>query len=327
MITRIRVLVIAVALLLAVMPRPEASAAAKTGPTLVVTPNTVTIGQTVSVEAIGFPVDTPVVVTLCGNQARRGSIDCDLGGSVGFPIRRQDERHVVPFVIGTPPVHCPCVIEASNTPKADIAYAPITITGFPVGPVEGDDFFKPLDLQVDVHRASQNPIAWLRSFVGGPTAYKVEVTLHNRSSQRIDGVTLVARAGRHANDQARRVVLQSPKSLGGGETRRYSKRVTLSAPVIGGFVWTVTATGDAALAKSVVNTSHQPWGLYVLLVALVGDLAWWGWRRVRKLRGYVESEYAHEPEPEVNGDETEPVQAASPPAGHAESLLTRPRDD
>lgn len=302
------------------------SPARAVAPTVTVEPSVVSIGQTVSVNVSGFPDGRAVVVTLCGNQARRGSVDCDLPGSVAFPISRFDDAHITTFPIGTPPVPCPCVVQVTNTPGSDIAYAPISINGFPTAPVVSNKLYQPLALDVQVKRASQNPIAWLRSFVGGPTPYDVKVSVHNRLSEAVDGVKLSSRAGRNATDQSRRVTMPVPATLAAGQTWKYSQRVTLSAPVVGDFFWTTTASGDGALARASNRTDHQPFGLYGLVFVLIGDLAWIGYRRVRKLRTRVVEEYAAPPKVSdpVPGARRAAVPTPEPASPSAESLLARP---
>lgn len=272
-------LALVLGLVLAVFTPAWAARAAQ--PSVTVDAGPVSIGQRVSVTVTGFPAGRAVSVSLCGNEARRGSVDCDLPGSVAFPISKFDDVHVTTFPIGTPPVPCPCVLKVTNAPSNDVAFAPIVIKAFPTAPIMDNESSEPLVLDVRVQRAGQNLFAWLRSFVGGPTPYDLRVTVRNRTSSPVDGVKVRARAGRSRTDQSRRVSLPVPSSLAGGQTWEHSSRVTLSAPVIGRFYWSVTAVGDGAFAHTSRRTRDQPIGLFVLGAALVGDL---GWIITRKLR-------------------------------------------
>ena len=276
--------VAALALALALSLAQLQPAKAAPAPSVTLDRSAVTLGDRILVELHDWPVFDAVTVSVCGNAARRGSVDCNLTDSQGLGINQFDARHVTEFVVHAPPFPCPCVVRASNATQSLVAVTPIAIADHPSGPVVGDAYQSPLAISLEVSHASQGFFAALRSAVGGPTSYDVRVTLRNRSTDVLDGVTIRVRAGRRRNDQARLVTIEGPSSLAPGASWSGQRRVTLAAPVLGRFQWTVTASGAGPAATARDATDHRPYLLYVIVLVLLGDAGWIVWRRITRSR-------------------------------------------
>jgi hypothetical protein len=60
--------------------------------------------------------------------------------------------------------------------------------------------------------------------------------------------------------------------MAAGQTWTGTVRVTVPAPVIGGFDWRVLASGAGPVSESSSTSRAVPWLLIVLALALVGDV-------------------------------------------------------
>jgi hypothetical protein len=267
---------------LVVLVAGTVDAAAVSRPSVAIDHSVVRVGDRLLVTLTGWPAQRAVNIAVCGNGARRGSVDCNLGGSQGYGISAFDKVHATEFVITTPPVPCPCVIQVANTTQTEVAYAPITIAGFATAAVVGNVVASPLAVSVSVHRASHGLFGWVRSSLGGPTSYDLTVTVRNRVGEKLTALRLIARAGRQANDQARRVRIKGPVELAPGQSWTHEERVRLPAPVLGRFVWTVSAVGVGPIVTSRTTSDHVPLLFDFLVVVLIGDLMWIAYRRVRR---------------------------------------------
>ena len=252
-------------------------------PTVSLERSTVRLGQRIIVRFEGWPIGPSVTAEICGNLAKRGSIDCDLVGSQGLGMRSYDRQHLVELVIRQPPAPCPCVVRAFTERQDIVVLTPLTIVGAPNTPVPvATGQQAPVAVDVRVTRASQGLIAGLRSSLGGPTPYRFTVSLRNRTSGEISGLVVRARAGHNAKDQSRTISIAAPDPLAPGATWKHTQRVTLSAPVIRGYVWTVVIGGAGPTLTGATRSSTHPYLFYALVFALIADLAWWTYRRVRR---------------------------------------------
>lgn len=310
-------LTVLVALGAVVATPTHATAAAE--PSVALERSTVKVGDKILVTLQGWPAQRAVSISLCGNGATRGSIDCDLTNSLGYGVSAANPVQSVLFRITPPPMPCPCVIQVSNTTQSETALAPITLEGFPTAPVVGNRFESPLSVDLEVRRTGRGPLEAIRSSLGGPTRYELTVAVRNRSAEDVRGVKLTARAGRGPTDQARLVKMQGPDVLAAGTTWRRTQEVDLAAPVAGRFTWTVSASGAGPTVQARSVTRHVPLLLLLLILVLTADLAAMLGRRIRARRV--------EPGPSDDGDGDDQRFGAGggggdggPEARHAESL-------
>jgi hypothetical protein len=244
------------------------------------------IGEEVVVTLRGWP-DRVVTLSVCGNLARRGSVDCNQVASQGVALNRDGSPTLTGFAVPTPPTTCPCVIRASSTRQDAVAVAPIELHGVPVGPLVGTAADPPVRVSLGARRATGGLIGSLRSALGGPTTYEVTVLVHNRSAETLTAVA-VAGAATRGGDDVGALTLPAPGPLEPGATWEQVVRSTLPAPVVGTFGWEVTASGAGPAAHAELARGIRPVWLLVLglvLVLDVGAIAWrWIGRRRRKRR-------------------------------------------
>jgi hypothetical protein len=257
------------AAMVVIVASSAAIAAAASSPSVSLDRSSVTVGDRIVVTLHDWPQRGAVVISVCGNLARRGSVDCNLADSQGMPMTPYVPP-VTELVVKAPPTTCPCVIRAANSTQDIVAYTPIAIAGLPIGPVVGAVVESPLALEVTVHRAHAGVLPWLRSSLGGPTAYDVIVVVRNKSAEDLPGIRLLARAGRSAHDQARIIEITAPPNLAAGTSWTHTERVTIAAPVVGRFVWTISASGAGPSVTDEAGSHQVPLLLLLLIAAVAG---------------------------------------------------------
>lgn len=276
--TRKVVLFALVATTLAFAPRAIAAS-----PTVRLDRTSVAIGERVMVILEGWPVQRSVTITVCGNAARRGSVDCAVTRSQGYGISGFDKVNATSYEIGAPPVPCPCVVQVANATFSEIAFAPIEIVDHAIGPVVAGAVDAPLSVDLEVTRRNSF-LGGLRSALGGPTTYAVTVVVRNRVGEALNDVKLSARASRLGNEQAQLVRFAVPKSLPANAMWTDTKTVTVPAPSLGGVDWTLTASGAGPTTIERATTSHRPLLFYVFAAVLLADIGWYGKRRLTARR-------------------------------------------
>ncbi len=294
---RLRSLVLAVGALLvaatvtgggvALAARVTGSNPILTGPSVLVDQPQAKPGERVRVSVEGFTA-AYVTVSICGNEARRGSSDCDLVGSKGFELLADGELTWTELVVTEPPAPCPCVIRVS-TPTSDIvSVVPFSVAGHPVEELSGPRPDDPLvEILVDPKPVAEGAFGWLRASLGGAADYDVTISVRNLTQDILRRVALDGSVGRDEFDISTTFALKNPGVLGGGQTSSQTVRVRLPAPTIGTFVWRVSAGGAGPTVTTLVERRETPWMLIVLVGLLVVDVAlivtrWLTARRARR---------------------------------------------
>jgi len=259
------------------------------GPTITLDRYSIEPGGRVLVTLDGFE-GTAVTISVCGNQARRGSVDCNMTASEGLGLDTDGSSTLTEFPVAAPAAPCPCLIRASTLSFDELAVAPIELLGHPIGPVVGAPALEPLDISVAPRRASRGIVASIRSAIGGPTAYDVTVSVRNRSTETLEHVVLAGSAGRSREDDMTTLELPAPGRLEPGQTWEKVVRSEIPAPVLGGFVWHVTASGAGPGITVEETTRVLPVGLVILALIFAVDVGAIVWRRVarRRLRRRVD---------------------------------------
>lgn len=154
-------------------------------PTIKISANQPDFRSSISVVGTHFPERQLVSVAICGNEAKNGSLDCDLATSSTVGVTA-DGEFVTELIVAPPPVACPCVVRAfafSAAAQTAIelgAFTPIrpSVTGIPNLEIES------------VHvKAEPRGLEW----VGLDDEKTVEVVLVNRSNVKVQTANLVVR--------------------------------------------------------------------------------------------------------------------------------------
>lgn len=250
------------------------------GPTVTVSPGSVAPGEDLVVTISGFRA-LNVTVSVCGNAAARGSVDCDLAGSEGLALR--EEVTTRGLEVHAPPVPCPCVVRTASRTQDEVAIAPLDLLGHPVAEVVRSDASSLLDVTVDVRRASVGAWSRLRSSLGGPTSYALDVTVRNRSGLQLDGVGLTATATR-GGDQVAGVELPDLGTLAPGGSWQHRAELQVPAPVAGDLRFEVVATGGGRAVASSGDERAVPVLLLLLVSVLVVDVGLLARHRITRWR-------------------------------------------
>jgi hypothetical protein len=218
--------------------------------------------------------DAPeVTISVCGNNALRGSADCNMPDSEGVALRLDGVSTLAELPIAVPPVPCPCVLRVSTRNNEQVAYAPINLIGHPNAPLTPPEELKdPLDVRVIAGPTPEGLMARLRSSAGGATQYDIEVTVTNRSPATFSNVRVSGSAGRNPGEELVRIDFDSPGKLEPGQTWTGSARAELPALTLGEVEWRATASGAGSPTTSTAATQSTPWLLWTLAVVLVLDL-------------------------------------------------------
>lgn len=251
-------------------------------PTIELDRTAASLGEEVVVTLTGWP-DRVVTLSVCGNLARRGSVDCNQVASQGVALDRDGSPTLTGFAVPAPPTTCPCVIRASSTRQDAVAVAAIELVGVPVGPLVGEAADSPVRVSLGARRATGGLIGSVRAALGGPTTYEVTVLVHNRSAETLDDLALAGATTRGGGDVGA-LDLPSPGTLEPGATWEQVVRSTLPAPVVGTFRWEVTASGAGPTAHAELARGVRPIWLFVLALVFVLDLGAIIWRRLGRRR-------------------------------------------
>ncbi len=243
-----------------------------TGPTVVLAVDELAPDARMDFQIEGFD-GSAVIITVCGNDARRGSVDCNMIQSEGLRLNREGGITRSSIPVPVPPAPCPCLVQVVDSDNNQLAVAPLVIIGHPVAPTVGPaGFVQPLVVEITADPASVGISDRLRSSAAGAMLHDVTVKVRNRSTLPVERVMLSGSAGRDANDDLVVLVLDDPGTIQPGQTWQETVQAELPSPVWGDFVWQATASGTGPSVTATTTTNHRPLLLIVLVVVLILDL-------------------------------------------------------
>jgi hypothetical protein len=241
-------------------------------PQVTVEPDTVTVGDRLTVQLAGWPAGN-VLIELCGNRGAGGSTDCAVASSVQTHVPDSGAAAAV-LPVAAPPVPCPCAVRVRDLPGAVTAAAPIAVAGAPTGAVDprepgslpggGGAPQRGAGGESQVTDVSvSGGWSWPALF-GGPARRTVTFTVDNPGGTPVTEPQLMLLLGRGDHPTAP-VDAPDLESVPPGGHRTYQVPVTLPAPTFG----TYTVRGEVAGAAFLAETTTYPWGLTIALAALV----------------------------------------------------------
>lgn len=260
--------------------------AAPAGPTVLLDRTQAQLGQRVTVTLAGWQAHN-VNLAVCGNLARRGTADCNIIASQDVKLENGTAPTLTNLAIFAPPAPCPCVVRAASLDQVEVAFVPVELVGVPVGPVVGPATEAPINVSVTVRSDPKGILAGLRSTLGGPTSYRVTVSVRNVSAEGISTVSVSGSAGRTGTDTAASFDFPEPGAIEPGKTWEHEIHITLAAPLLSRAAWRVFASGAGAPAEATASTHRTPVGFLLISAALGVDIvamAWYFSRRRRARR-------------------------------------------
>ena len=211
-----------------------------------------------------------VTISICGNEARRGSADCNMSASEGVEVRG-DAPLALQMPVAAPPVDCPCVIRVVGKDSGEVAVTPIVLIGHPIGPLVDPTVFGDLvAVSIVARETPKGALDALRSALGGRTSYSVTVRVKNLATTPLKQVSVSASAGRSAADDSLvSLELEEPGLIGVGQTWQQTVAVVIPSPAFGSTEWRAAVSGAGQTVVGTSTTKHRPWLLIVLVMVVV----------------------------------------------------------
>jgi hypothetical protein len=246
--------------------RPVAAGA---DPTIELSTTSAAVGDTIIVTLSGW--DSDVTVSLCGNGARRGAVDCDQPGATGVPASLNGPQRGQ-LVIAVPPAKCPCVVRAATAAERTVKTVPIDVAGVGTAPVVEPGAPAPtLSVDAVVRAAPTSFFTKLQSALGGRTRRTLVLKLTNGTDAPINGITSSAAVAR-STQGGEPLQLPNLDPIPAGQTRTFEVAVSLPPPSFGSYTVYGTIYGAGTPVPFAATTRTAPWGLFVFIVLLVIDL-------------------------------------------------------
>jgi len=281
------------ALVVPLVGRGGGATTVPTAATVSVLPRQVAPGDEVAVRLVGWPTGV-VTGSICGNEARRDSQDCDLVGSESVAVGGP-EPTAFSLKATVPPAPCPCVVRVTTQGGDVVQTAPLDIAGVPVGPVVGpapvpaDSPSDPVPLVVHARvstKGARFPESWYGP-LGGPARRTLLLTIANHGTSALNGLRFVASAGR-GRDSAAPVASRRLAPIAAGAAHVIRIPLDLAAPAFGNYVVFGSVYGLDAPVPFSAKASNEPWGLELLLPVLLLVLAQLARRRERRERAALQ---------------------------------------
>jgi hypothetical protein len=95
------------------------------GPSVGLVVKEIAVGSTVSIRLSDFTAKV-LTVTVCGNEGRRGSVDCNVPDAKTVEVPSDSKVFLADFIVTKPPAPCPCIIQAASDRFDEVAVAAFT---------------------------------------------------------------------------------------------------------------------------------------------------------------------------------------------------------
>lgn len=253
---------------------PTSSSAAKPAssarpPSVALGLKEIAVGSTVSIRLNNF-IAKVLTVTVCGNEGRRGSVDCNVKDAKTVEVPTDNRFFLVDFTMSKPPVPCPCIVQVSSERFDEVAVAAFTLFGHPIAPVvDSGKGAVPLQVSIVVEPADDGLWARARTSLAGATWYDVTVIVQNTSASAVQGTALAVEVGRNTEDSIKDVAFPKIDDIGPRGTWRETVRLRLSSPIYGTYVWRAATTAFGLSTTATTTTKNQP-TLFVVLAGIFG---------------------------------------------------------
>lgn len=271
------------------------------GPTVVLDRYEAAPGDRVVLTISGFQGES-VVISVCGNEARRGSVDCDMTGSRARETQ-SDGPVGTDLTITAPPAPCPCIVRVASRDNVQVAVVPMVIIAHPVADVVGSGATtaQPLGVAITANPATAGFGDTVKSSLGGSTTYDLTIRVTNRATFEVPAVALAATFTRGWSDDTRNIDVSDPGSLLPGQTWVETVQVDVPSLTFGDVEWRATVSGQGPSVTVTDTTSSQPILLYLLGAILAIDLLILAWRMIARVRRRDDGDWEPDDNPFVDG--------------------------
>ncbi len=238
---------------------------AQSAPTASVSPGAAAPGSPVIVRGSGFAPGTLVSVELCGNEARRGSADCDQSSALDAGASSTGDV-AVQLIVGTPPSPCPCVVKLTGLGSSATASTPFVVSGAPTADpgtlaAQYPDVSRQINV-IDAHFTGSGP--WTAWFGASPHRELV-YTVQNIGNVAVQDPPIIIAVGKSDNPTG--IVHPPPLgTLAPGESQTYHTTVDLGAFSWGQYHAVGSIPGFADPVRFTASTTNYPWALILIVV-------------------------------------------------------------
>lgn len=248
--------------------------ASLSGPVVSVDRTEVAPGERLVATIDGFTASAVTIAT-CGNDARRGSSDCNMVESKGVRVGEAGTPIVTQIGVFVPPVGCPCVIRVSSQNNDEVAVVPINLIGHPIEPVVGGPRLDaPLvAVSISARATPRGLMGWVGASLGGRVSYEVTVTVTNLTTEPLHQLKLFGSVGRTEEDQLATLALDDSIEIGPGQTWKQVVPAEVPAPSVSSVEWRVVASRAGPTITTTSTTRHRPVLLLIFAIVLVIDLS------------------------------------------------------
>ncbi len=294
------------ALAAAVLTMAPGPAAGQTGVSASADRGSASAGESIVVTGTGWPAQTRVQASVCGNQARGLSADCDLPNSRTI-VTDPEGSFSVALDVAVPPSPCPCVVFVSGQNTASTVRFPIEVVDAPSAPTTEAEIASPPGFEV-VSSTLSGSGPWT-SWFGGAPERTLLLTVENTGSEAA-APDLDATWGAGA-DPTHVLDIPTLEVIEPGETLRYRIPVRFDALTFGSVNVAGSVAGSSGPVSFTASTSSYPWALLALAIIALQLL-------LLAIRNRVRSQLHRGPEAVGGTDETReltPAAVAALPAG------------
>lgn len=237
-------------------------------------------GDTLVVDFAGW---TPgnVYLEICGNEALRGSIDCDVGSALTSYATQEGSGHAL-LKVQVPPIGCPCVVRVSDLAQAVVIATPFTVTGVPVLTDQERPSATVMERKLTVVRAELTGRSGVTALLGATARRTLVLTVRNSGGGPVTDPSVSLAVGRGSSA----TTIVDPPPLGRlepGQEKTFEIPISLEVPSFGRYTVEGEIAGLNEPVTFTATTSAYPWGLPVFAALVIG-LAVASKRATRTLR-------------------------------------------
>jgi hypothetical protein len=255
----------------------SAALGASPGPTASTSTKVARLGDLIHIAGAGWQADSGNVafVTLCGNAALDGEVDCAVDDTQDATIYADGTWHTV-YTLDAPPYPCPCVLRINNDALSTIVEIPITVLEFPSAPPYPR--VHEVSRSVAVARVHMSGIGPLVAWFGGSPHRTLTFRVTNTGQVDLHDLVPQVVAGRGAHPTG---FIAAPKigDLAVGQSKTFSVPVAFPALSVGWFHALVTVDPSGSIGSAGTRTFAVPWAPILIAQILCAMAAYLLWRR------------------------------------------------
>lgn len=232
--------------------------------------NVVSPGQSLSLRGAGFAPSSLMLLELCGNDARRGSADCDQGTAQNIASSASGTLSAQ-LLIGQPPVPCPCVVRLTGLSSPTSLTVPVTVNGVPAADPQALALqFPGVSRQLEVLDARIEDDGSWQAWFGASPRRTLALAVQNTGTVAVENPPLLIATGK-GDSPTGGLDVPDLGSLQPGEKRIYRIPFELGPLAFGSYSAQGEITGFAEPVQFSTSTTSYPWALIIIPAAVAAQ--------------------------------------------------------